>query len=109
MKDQEVMRKGKWIFFLNNKEVTEKEYRAVYPLPEQGGVFAGPALSGWPLISDALKVHPKQIELAKKMDKDRGVHVDYTSAGQPIFQNREHRRQFLRAHGKIDRNSYTGY
>ena len=108
MKDQEVLKGDGWHYFLDNKEVSEKKYRKRYPLFEQG-CPAGNPLSGWPIVSDALKVHPKRRQEAIDDAAAKGVPTEFTSMGQPILRDREHRRQYLRAYGFIDRNSYSGY
>ena len=108
MKDQEVLRGGQWHYFLDNKEVSEKKYRQRYPVPELG-CPGGPAMTGWPIISDALKVHPKRRQEAIDDAVKKGVPTEFTAMGQPILRDREHRRQYLRAYRFIDRNSYSGY
>ena len=81
------------------------------PLPEKrpltGKTYATGA--GWPIVSDAGAVNPKDREAAIAHDKLHGVTTNYTKDGQPVFENREHRRRWQRLHKIIDLNSYTGY
>ena len=96
---------GEERFFLSRKEVTEEEYRAVYPAPEMGdGVVMGSARSGWPMRSEALATG--DIERAKKYDEARGVATEYDRVGRPIFRDRAYRRAYLKARGVHANNSY---
>ena len=54
---------------------------------------------GWPIKSDAAGVNPKQIPVAIAADKRLGVPASYTKDGRVIFENREHQRRWLKAHG----------
>ncbi len=53
-----------------------------------------------PMASDALAVHPKQIEGMKEVDKKKGVSVEYTADGRPIFTSSRQFRAYARAYGK---------
>lgn len=100
-------------YFLGHAEVQAAAFRKVYPLPdpgEPGDCFAGNPLTGWPLVSNAAGVHPKQIGEAMALDKKLGVgDTEYTPAGDVKFSSRDHRRRWLHAHDMIDRSSFTGY
>lgn len=97
-------------FFLNHREVTEADYRATYPLPkppkrEERILHRG----AWtPLASEALGVHPKQINEAKKDAAEKGVQTDFTPDGRPLFRDRDHRNRYLSAYGYFDRDGGYG-
>lgn len=74
-----------------------------------GETLPGLALSGWPLISDAMGVHPKQVEQANARNKRHGVNVTYKKNGQAVIPDRGERRKLLKLEGFVDRSSFTGY
>ena len=95
-------------YFLGHKEVTEKAYRKEYPAPKKHGIPGGTPLKGWPIVSDAMKVHPKQIAEHAALCKAKGVPTETTEIGQPVFRDRSHRKKYLRAFGYHDRNGGYG-
>ena len=97
-------------YYLENKQVTEAQYRAVHPLPAScGGAPGGTPTTGWPILSDALAVHPEQIEEAKKDAAMRGIDVDFVPEdGRAVLRDRDHRRRMLRAYGFHDRDGGYG-
>ncbi len=100
------------VYLLEGKEVTEAEFLAAFPEQEivAGEPPGGPALSGWPILSDALACHRKQIPEAEESARKRGVPTEFEKKdGRPIFRDRAHRRAYLKAYGYVDRNSYSGY
>lgn len=102
---------AEWVLFdvymIDGAEVTEAEFRAAFPLPEPG-VPMTPSTSAWPMCSEAMAVHPKQVDLARKMDRERGApSTDYDRAGRPVFHSERHKRAYIKAHGCHDRNSYS--
>ncbi len=109
--DRVELKKDGCHYFLGHREVTREEYEAVYPLPLDGGLMPGKAVTTWrkPVKSIAMMVHPDQIEEAKAEDQKRGVSVEYTPQGEPVYRERSTRKAHMRAYGRIDRDSYTGY
>ncbi|GIW59956.1 MAG: hypothetical protein KatS3mg087_1022 [Patescibacteria group bacterium] len=65
--------------------------------------FGGPK---YPYFSDAMGVHPKQIEEAKRKLAALGVRVEYTRDGRAIIESPEHRKRLAEAMGLHDRNSW---
>lgn len=111
--DRIEMRKDGDHFFLSGKEVTEKEYRKVYPKPKLGaGPFMGNPLSGWPMTSMAEGVHHKQLAQARRKNEAMGVgDTEYVRKDRdymPVFRDRAHRRRYLRAHGLHDNDGGYG-
>lgn len=99
-------------FFIDGAEVTPEAFHAAFPSRIRdllrGGPPAGPATQGWPIVSDAAAVHPKQIEEAREIDRKKGVPTEYTKAGQPVFTDRAHRKKYLKAHGLRDNEGGYG-
>ncbi|GIW60070.1 MAG: hypothetical protein KatS3mg087_1136 [Patescibacteria group bacterium] len=60
----------------------------------------------YPYYSDAMGVHPCQIEEAKRKLAKLGVRVEYTKDGRAIIESPTHRKQLAEAMGLHDRNSW---
>jgi hypothetical protein len=103
-------RDGSVTCFLEGKEVTREEFDAAFPaklddLLEEGQAPDGHRPSAWPMISDALAVHPKQIEQAMERNKRMGVAgVEYLQDGRAVLKDRGMRRDLNRVEGFHDNN-----
>jgi len=58
--------------------------------------------SGWPLVSDAMKVHPLDVKAHAEQCQKAGIPTDFTEHGQPILRDRGHRRDYMKAFGLYD-------
>jgi len=104
---------GKKTYYLGDKEVTEAEFAASgrkHKIADLLGT-AGPggtATSGWPMRSEAMAVHPSQIEQARRRNKRLGVgNVDYdTRTGQAIIPDAATRKRLMRAEGFFCKHSF---
>lgn len=71
-----------------------------------------PDPSGWPMVSDALAVDPRDAGEAQADAAKRGVPTEFNREGQPIFTSSGHKAAYCRAMGAVDRNGgyrdYTG-
>ncbi len=87
-------------YFADDREVSRKELDRIFPNRIADLLLAGKSPDGhrsacWPQTgSDALAVHPKQINEASQLARDRGVNTEFTSEGQPIFSSAGHRRAY---------------
>lgn len=54
---------------------------------------------GWPMLSDGMAVHPRQIEAAMAADKAKGVPIEYAADGRAKYVNQGQRNAHLKAHG----------
>lgn len=97
-------------YYVDGKEVTEDVYEA--HLPNKPASKAGEcSLSGWsqPILSDALAVHPDQIQEARDKAIRLEVPTDFTPDGRPILTSREHRRRYMqRVEGCHDKSGGYG-
>lgn len=61
---------------------------------------------GMEIHSQAMAVHPDQINEAMAHDRKLGAPVHYDRAGRPVFTSKAQRRRFIRAHGVTDQAGY---
>lgn len=105
---------GEWVveplYFVNGVQVTEKEFRKFFPDREGTPGMTMAIRDAKPCKSNALAVHPTQIEQARARNKRHGINVDYEAhSGRPIFTDSGQRRKLMKLEGVRDRNSYFGY
>lgn len=111
MKSDRIVVTDKTRFYLDGREVVEDVYRKRYPAPRDdrfelnGQTGDG---KGWPIVSDALAVHPKRRQEAIDSALDKKVPTEFTMGGQPIFRDRQHRRAYCKAYGFFDRDGSYG-
>lgn len=100
----------KTTYWIDGRQVTKGEFDAAFPdKPLKSDDLMTPFPGNWPMHSDAMEVHPKQLELAKKLDRQRGAPpTEYDSLNRPIWTSEAHKRKYIRAHGVHDNNSYLG-
>ena len=72
------------------------------------GEEAGTQSTGWPMYSDALKVHPHDAAEAVQQAVDLGVPTEFNKKGQPKFESQGHRKRYCEALGYYDRNGSYG-
>ena len=63
-----------------------------------------PALAGWPKASEALAVHPDQIEEARRDARFKGVPTEFDGVGRPVFENASHQSRYVRAYGYFNKD-----
>lgn len=64
-----------------------------------------PPPGNWPMYSDALGVHPDQIEEARAHAEACGVPTDFTPDGRAILRSPKHRKLLARTLAMHDRNA----
>ena len=79
------------------------------PPPHRGPYFALAINDAHPLRSDALAVHPKQIEAVKKRNAKHGLNVRYDRRGRPVFTDAAQRRKLMKIEGVRQQNSAYGH
>lgn len=102
-------------FYVDGKEVTQAEHDRLTVskiedlLAEPIELLPGQTPKCWPMKSDALAVHPKQIPEAMARNKRRGLHVDYDPRdGRAILNDRGQRRDLMRIENCHDNNGGYG-
>jgi hypothetical protein len=99
MTDKQVCRSDGWHYYLDNREVSEQEYRDRYPLPEPGDAsFVANAGNAWPMKSEGAAVHPSQRAEAIADAEKKGVPTYFDRVGRPVFRSLQHQRNYLRAY-----------
>lgn len=91
-------RDGSCTYLLEGRGVTQAEFEAAFPpkadfLSESAMTQSA---SAWPMLSEAMAVHPRQVEEATARNRKHGVAVDYTSDGRAILADRGQRRDLMR-------------
>ena len=92
---------GEWVttpeYLLDGQVVSKETFDAAFPDREMDAGFGvGSLHSGWPIKSDAMGVHPKQIKEAAEHARKRGVPTDFDKSGRPLFRDRSHQRAYLK-------------
>jgi len=100
--------KGQRTYWVNGKEVSEKEFdrrmnsaKASKPIARPRGMKRG-----YPIKSVACAVHSTQRDEAMEHDRKLGVPTEYTPGGRPIWRDAVHRKKWIKANGFFDRDSY---
>lgn len=110
VQDKEVLRGDTWHFYLNGAEVTEKQYRAVYPeiQPLPGGTLGVDHPAGWPMVSKlGFGIHKRKVAMANAELKKNGITgVVYQPDGSCKIDNSEARRKLLKIRGEFCQDSY---
>lgn len=95
-------------FFLGDREVTRAEYDARLvdkpiedPLPAQ-------TLGIWPIMSEAMAVHPSQVQEAYVDSVKKGVPTEFDKMGRAKLTNRAHRKAYFDAYGVFDKSGGYG-
>lgn len=97
---------GDWVevaeYYVNGAEVSKAEFDRLLPDGECGtGAAHQPAC--WPMESQALAVHPKQVEAANERAKRHGIDVRYEKNGTAVIGSRHARKRLLRLEGFHDK------
>lgn len=103
--------RNKFTYYIDDKEVSEKEWKKTCRGMNLGNVATTmmQTSKSWPKKSDALGVHPKQIDEAQAMSIKLGVPTEFDrETGQAIMRDNAHQRDFLKAHGYHNRDGGYG-
>ncbi len=96
-------------FYLNGKEVTKEAFDEAIPTRPIGVPLNGHSPACWPMLSDALAVHPKQIPAVMERNKQHGLHVEYNPTdGRPVLMDRGMRRDLMKLEAIHDNNGGYG-
>ena len=64
--------------------------------------------AGWPMLSDAMGVHPDQIPEAREHAARHGIPTDFAPDGRAILRSCDHRKRYGELIGMYDRNGGYG-
>lgn len=104
-------RDGTRTFAVDGRDVTEAEFLAAFPpkpIDFGGEPLAGHQTTAWPLVSDALAVHPDQVGKANERNRRHGVATRYQRDGRAVIPDRGDRKKLLRLEGLHDNNGGYG-
>jgi len=62
----------------------------------------------WPMVSEAVGVHPLDAKAAEEYAAKIGVPTRFTKDGNAIFTSARHRKEYCERHGFYDRNGGYG-
>ena len=104
---------GKHLHFLDGRQVTRAEYDRAVPsklddLFEAGTTAPSHTTTCWPMMSDALAVHPDQVAEATARNRKHGVNVGYLPDGTALLPDRGARKAILKLEGFHDNNGGYG-
>ena len=98
--------------WIEGKKVSREEFDKSLPscldLTSSAECLMGHTTTCWPMLSEALAVHPTQIEQAMARNKRHGVNVTYTRDGRAILPDRGERKRLLRLEGFHDNQAGFG-
>lgn len=57
-----------------------------------------------PIVSDALQVHPRQLEAVRERNAKHGLDIEYRPDGKPVLRDRKQRHDLLRVERMHDNN-----
>ena len=106
MRFREVYAMGGKRYYLDDREVTEEEFRGALPPAKEIGVPLGGQPYVTPILSDAMAVHPSQIEASMERDRKAGVPTEYTQDGRPIITSHHHQKALAKSLGLHNRNAF---
>ncbi len=101
-------RNGTVEHFIDGKSASQAEVDETFPPKKIGVPLRAQTSTCWPMKSDALAVHPKQIKAVRERNKKHGLHIEYARDGRPILQDRGQRRDLMKIEGVHDRNGGYG-
>lgn len=99
-------------YYLDDREVTEEQFRSETPDRLQDALDAGETACGqatttWPQESEALSVLPKQVEAANARNKKHGIAVHYKADGTAVVTSANAKRQLMRLEGFHDKRAFN--
>lgn len=74
----------------------ERDFRADLP------ALRTSKLPGWPVVSQAMAVHPRDVPRIAQEAARRGVPTEFTRTGEPILTSPSHRARYMKAFGYVD-------
>jgi hypothetical protein len=84
--------------------VSEAEYKAAFPDKPLGDFVVG----NWrkPIVSEALAVHPSQVQEVTEFCRARGDTTEFQPDGRPLITSTAHKRKHTKTRGYTCRDHY---
>jgi hypothetical protein len=97
-------------YFLDNRQVSREEFDTAFPRVQDAQEDAPVGNRPWTraIASDALAVHPSQLDEVRERNRKQGLEVDYAPDGRPLLKDRDQRKRLLRIEGVHDRDGGYG-
>ncbi len=109
MKFRQIGNEERTRYFVDGRQVEKAEFDRLMAEEKAGLPQIGddPEMTGnrpWsrPIVSDALQVHPRQVQAVRERNAKHGLDVEYRPDGKPVLRDRAQRRKLLRIEGKHD-------
>lgn len=99
---------GEMKYFLSGVEVTREGYDRRLPDKPIEEPLPAQTAGIWPMYSEAMAVHPKQIAEATEDARKKGVPTEFDQLGRAKLTNRAHRKAYNKAYGYHDKNGGYG-
>lgn len=97
-------------YFIDGREVGRAEFNRL--IPDLGAPTtkprAGSKCAVMPKLSDALAVHPDQVQEAREDAIKKGVPTDFAADGRAVIRSRAHQKAYLKAYGFHNRDGGYG-
>ncbi len=102
-------RAGNPTYYVNGAVVTKEEFDGLLPTRPLGVPMAAHLPACWPLVSEALAVHPDQVTEANVRNKKHGVSARYEAGtGLCVIPDRDDRSKLLKLEGFHDKQAGYG-
>lgn len=105
---------GRKQFFLGDREVTEAEFaasgrkfRIADLLGAPPGLGQGAGTTGWPCVSEAMAVSPKQVREAQRVADRHGLGVTYRPDGCMVIPDAAARKRAMRHNKFFCKDSFS--
>lgn len=87
----------------NGKPISEQEFHHIAPLSEPGIPQCARSGAKWPVVSDYLGVHPRQVKKVKEHLDSHDCHTDFAPDGRPIIRSASHMTKVAELTGVYER------
>lgn len=93
-------------YYLDGVEVSQQKYESA-TTPKEIGCPMGGQPYVRPILSDAMAVHPDQIESAMEKNYKDGVPTNYMPDGRPIITSHQHQKALAKSYRYFNKDSFV--
>ncbi len=102
-------RLGNATYYVDGAVVTKEEFDGLLPEKPLGCPLAGHLPACWPQVSEALAVHPDQVQEGNVRNKRHGISARYQpGTGLCVIPDRDDRSKLMRLEGVHDKHAGYG-